>query len=383
MVAVAENRAHSAAQADISGRDPSILVKSWATVGCIFIAFMLYVIFNWVTAPYFGPTPLTPGVDVPDRYKFAIRAIEIGLPLAWAFIIYYQIIKPIRLTGQPNTVGLLGIAFFCAIFWDPSMNFIQQGCVYNPYAFNLGFLSANIPGWMSPRGNLLPEPLLAWSGGYPAILVGGCVAGLAVMRWVKARFPAINNVKLAIAGILGTMAYDTVAEILLIQGTGIYAYPGSIRSLSLFGGHWYQFPMYEAFLFGGWWGLCTVLLYFKDDKGLTWVERGVEKMDICRRSGFMKGLVRTIAVIGFAQLVEVMIYVGPMALFTANADPFPDDTPAFFTTGTGMCGPGTGISCGRPDLPIMRRNDLEKFSNTIQYSHEQAMKRVEENYGRK
>jgi hypothetical protein len=361
---------------DISGRDPGISVKSWFTVGCLFLGFMAYVIFNWVTSPYFGPTRLPAGIEVDTYYKVAIRTIEVVLPLAWIILIYTQIIKPVRRTGQPNTLGLVGIGFFFAIFWDPSMNFIQQGCVYNPYAFNLGFLSANIPGWMSPNANRLPEPLLAWSGGYPAILIGGCVFGLATMRWTKAKYPAIHNLTLAAAGIIGTMVYDVVIEILLIRGTGIYAYPGSIRSLSIWGGHWYQFPMYEAFLFGGWWGMCTVLLYFKDDKGLTWVERGVEKLDICKRSNFSKALVRAIAVIGFCQLVEVMIYVGPMSLATTNADPFPDDTPAWFTTGTGMCGPGTGLSCPRPDLPIMRRNDLDKFKDTPRYSHEQAQRRL-------
>ncbi|BAL27244.1 hypothetical protein [Azoarcus sp. KH32C] len=33
--------------------------------------------------------------------------------------------------------------------------------MYNSYAFNMGFLSAEIPGWMSPRANLLPESLIA------------------------------------------------------------------------------------------------------------------------------------------------------------------------------------------------------------------------------
>ena len=141
--------------------------------------------------------------------------------------------------------------------------------------------------------------------------------------------------------------------------------------------------MYEAILFGGWWGLCTVLLYFKDDKGLTWVERGVEKIDMCKRSNFMKALVRTVAVVGFCQAVEVIIYVFPMAIVTANADPFPDDTPAWFTTGTKMCGPGTNLSCARPDLPIIRRNDLEKFANSPQYTPEEAQQRVQDNYGKK
>lgn len=367
---------------DISGKDPSTLIKAWFTVGCCSLIFMGWVIFNWVTAPYFGRTVLPPDVEVPLQFKIGGHAVEIGMGLVWMYFIYTQLIKPIRQTGQPNTLGLLGIAFFFAIFWDPSMNFIQQGCTYNPYLFNMGFLSAEIPGWMSPNAERLPEPLLAWAGGYPGFLIWGCLFGLAAMRWTKARFPGINNVKLAIAGIFATMVFDTVLEILLIRVTGIYAYPGAIRSLSLWGGHWYQFPIYEGLLFGGWWGLCTVLLYFKDDKGLTWVERGVEKLDMCRRSNFRKGMVRAVAVIGFCQVIELVFYVMPMAMITANADPFPDDTPAYFTVGTRMCGPGTGTACPRPDLPIQRRTDLEKYSNSPRYSHEEAMKRVEDNFGK-
>lgn len=361
--------AHSAV--DISGKDPTMLVKTWACIGSVFVVFIAWVIYRWVTAPYFGPTVLPPGVEVPLHFKIGVHTVEIGMGLVWLYLIWTQIVRPIRDTGQPNTAGLLGIAFFIAIFWDPSMNWIQQGCVYNPYAFNLGFLSAEIPGWISPRANRLPEPLLAWAGGYPGFLLWMTFGGLAAMRYVKARRPAISNVKLAVVGILAAMIVDMVLESLLIRFSGIYAYPGSIRALSLWGGHWYQFPLYEM-LFGAWVGTTAVLLYFKDDKGRTWVERGVEKLRFCKDSNLRQSLVRLVAVIGFCQVVELIIYVLPMPLITANADPFPDDTPAFFTVGTGMCGPGTGLACPSPDLPIMRRNDLDKFKNTPSISHEQA-----------
>ena len=371
MATALKHKSAGDAVVDVSGRDPSGSIKAWATVGAVFLAFIFYVVYKWVTAPYFGPTSLTPGVEVPLQYKIGVRSVEVGMSLVWLYLIWTQIVRPIRDTGQPNTAGLFGIAFFVAIFWDPSMNWIQQGCVYNPYAFNLGFLSAEIPGWMSPRANLLPEPLLAWAGGYPGFLLWMTFGGLAAMRFVKARHPGISNVKLSIVGILAAMVVDMTLESLLIRFSGIYAYPGSIRTLSLWGGHWYQFPLYEM-LFGAWVGTTSVLLYFKDDKGRTWIERGVEKLAMCKNSNFRQSLVRLVAVIGFCQVIEVIIYVLPMPLITANADPFPDDTPAFFTVGSGMCGPGTGLACPRPDLPIVRRGD-RKFSNTIQYSHEQAM----------
>lgn len=363
-------------QQDLSGQNSTSIITSWAIVGSLMLSFMLVVIYQWITAPYFGPTELAPGVEVPINFKIGVRTVEIAMPILWAFMIWSQIIKPIRQTGQPTSLGLLSIAFFCAIFWDPSMNWIQQGCVYNPYAFNLGFLSGEIPGWMSPRPNLLPEPLIAWAGGYPGFLAMMTVGGLAVMRFLKKRFPTISNLRLSIAGIVGAMIVDMVLESLLIRFSGIYAYPGSIRALSLWGGHWYQFPIYEALLFGGWVGSTSVLLYFKDDKGRTWVERGVEKINMCKNSNFRQTLVRFVAILGFCQVVEIIFYVLPMPLITANADPFPDDTPAFFTQGTSMCGPNTGLACARPELPIMRRNDVEKFSLSPQYSEEEALEMI-------
>lgn len=356
---------------DVAGSDPAAPVKAWAFIGCLFLAFMFWVTYNWVTAPYFGPTELAPGVEVPLNFKIGVWAVTIGMGLVWLYLIWSQIITPIRKTGQPNTLGLLGIAFFVAIFWDPSMNWIQVGCVYNPYAPNLGFLSAEIPGWLSPNGHRLPEPLLTWAGGYPGFLLWMTFGGLAAMRFLKARFPGISNIALSAAGIVTAMVVDLVLESLLIRFSGIYAYPGAIRALSLWGGHWYQFPLYEC-LFGAWVGCTSVLVYFKDDKGRTWVERGVEKLDMCKNSNFRQSIVRLVAIIGFCSVVEVILYVLPMPLITANADPFPEDLPAFFTTGAGMCGPETGIACARPDLPIMRRNDLEKFSESPHVSAEDA-----------
>lgn len=358
---------------DLSGKNSTSVITFWAGIGALMLIFMLYTVYQWVSAPYFGPTELAEGVEVPLNFKIGVRTVEIIMPIFWLIMIWYQIIKPIRQSGQPTTLGLLSVAFFCAIFWDPSMNWIQQGCVYNPYAFNLGFLSGEIPGWMSPRPNLLPEPLIAWAGGYPGFLAMMTVGGLAIMKWVKRRHPGISNIRLSVIGIVSAMIVDMVIESLLIRFSGIYAYPGSIRALSLWGGHWYQFPIYEALLFGGWVGCTSVLLFFKDDKGHTWVERGVEKINLCKKSNARQTLVRFLAILGFCQVVEIIIYVLPMPLITANADPFPDDTPAFFMQGTGMCGPGTGLSCARPDLPIMRRNDLEKFSPSLQISHEEAI----------
>lgn len=65
--------------ADISGSDAATAVRAWAIVGSLFIAFMLYVVYRWVTAPYFGPTQLAAGVEVPLNFKIGTRAVEIGM----------------------------------------------------------------------------------------------------------------------------------------------------------------------------------------------------------------------------------------------------------------------------------------------------------------
>ena len=358
---------------DIGGKSNSL--RFWTGLGVFWVLFIGYVVFSWATSDYIGRTPVPAGVDVPLHMRLGIDFLQIVLPILLCLYVWRLLLKPIIKTGQPSTDGMLMIAFLGCFFWDPAFNFIQFHAGYNSYAWNLGFWTAEIPGWMSPLSERLPEPLIAWFGGYPVFLIWGTWFCCAVMRRVKRSYPQINNFWLSAIGVFSVMVFDLVIENILIRGFGVFAYFGAVQSLSINGGHWYQFPLYEAFFFGGFWGICALLLYFKDDKGLSFVERGIENNALAKRSNFCKGLVRALAIFGFVLTVEFVVYACLPQVIVVNGDPFPDDTPAFFING--MCGEGTPYACPRPELPINRRQEpiglgQARFKDGLVISPEEA-----------
>lgn len=358
---------------DLAGKSNSL--RFWSGLGLFWALFMGYVVISWATSDYIGRTPVPEGVDVPQRMRIGIDILQILLPSLLCLFTWRFIVKPIIKTGQISTDGMLLIAGLLCFFWDPAFNFIQLHAGYNSYAFNLGFWTAEIPGWMSPLSERLPEPLIAWFGGYPSLLLIGIWFCVAIMRRVKRSYPQISNFWLSVIGVFSGMVFDLLLENILIRGFGLFAYIGAVQSLSIGGGHWYQFPLYEAFFFGGWWGCCSLLLYFKDDKGLSFVERGIENNALAKRSNFYRGLLRTLAIMGFVLTTEFFLYACLPQIIVVNGDPFPEDTPAYFING--MCGEGTPYACPRPELPINRREDQIgvgrlKFEDTLLISPEEA-----------
>ena len=53
-----------------------------------------------------------------------------------------------------------------------------------------------------------------------------------------------------------------------------------IKPLTLWYGHYYQFPIYEAVFSGLWWAALACLGYFLNDKGQTIAERGIDRVQV-------------------------------------------------------------------------------------------------------
>ena len=94
-----------------------------------------------------------------------------------------------------------------------------------------------------------------------------------------------------------------------------------------------------------------VVMYFKDDRGYTWAERGVEKLAISRSQG-KKTLVRWLAMMGLFHTTMFFFYSLPMQLFSINGGAFPEDVPSYLLNG--LCGGESGYECAAPDVAIPR-----------------------------
>lgn len=171
-----------------------------------------------------------------------------------------------------------GAALF---FWDMCMNYTSVTLFYNSHLVNFGaWANGAWPGWTSPSGNLLPEPILIVMPAYTCLVFSQVMAVLWMLRKVKARWPDLGVLATLGVIVISLTITDTVIEGLVLR-TGVYAYPGDMRALTLFAGETYQIPMTETFFFGGLGlGSIAATMHFRDGRGRTFAERGIDKLEI-------------------------------------------------------------------------------------------------------
>ena len=71
---------------------------------------------------------------------------------------------------------------------------------------------------------------------------------------------------------------DLVFEPLLWLPLGMYSYAGAIEWMTVLQGHYYQFPLFEGIFWPATWTVLTAIRYFRNDRGLTVAERGVDEL---------------------------------------------------------------------------------------------------------
>jgi uncharacterized protein DUF5135 len=325
-------------------------IHIWALIGGAIVAFQLYVWISWIAGPNFERVPTGP--SDPPMYMKAILmtwtgVIVVGLPVS----LYYFIVRPWRRERRITLDGMLLVACGLLFFQDPLLNYISTWSTYNTWMFNRGSWVQNIPGWISfgEPGRMMAEPVLMNAPGYSFGVLLCTMLGCWVMRKAKSRWPNISNLGL-IGVLLGwTFIFDFFIEGLFLMPMGLFTYPGAIRSLSINAGTYYQWPVYEGVMWGGVQaGLCA-LRYFTDDRGRTFVERGLEHV----RGGFAKQqLMRFLAIVAACSTFFFVFYNIPAQWLALHQDPWPQDLLKRSYFLMGICGDGTDRLCPDPSIPV-------------------------------
>lgn len=309
-------------QHSVSRRWPLLF---WAALGLAFLATQLYVYGAWILSDDFRPT--LPGPDaIPEHSRIAMLVYEVLslATLAYALVWFF---RGIRRSGRLDSTRLLMIGWLSAYWLDPFLNFLKPMFTYNAYAFNYGCWCEFIPGWQTPNGARIAEPLLIDAPAYFYSFAGTALIGLAAMKMAKARFQGIGLFGQTLAGFVGVWLSMGLLDIVATRYLHFDAWPGAFQQLAFWGGRFYQFPVYEFILFPSTFIACAYLLLHADERGQTAIERGVEHFAQRPR---LSTLLRILAFIGFCNLLN-LTYTSAMGVHALYVDDWPKDMPSWLS----------------------------------------------------
>jgi hypothetical protein len=317
-------------------------VVAWAVFGAAWLALQLYTYTAWILGPNFKPAP-TGDDPIPDLVLFYVRLFE-TLSIVSTLAVGWWLWRTCKRDGRLSIEAIVAIAWTPLWWWDGVYNWPRTLFMYNAYFVNRGNWGAEIPGWVNPTGHLLAEPILfvGLMYFYIPVAIGAIVA--AVLRRSKSRWPTIGMAGLITIGLAGCMTLDLLLEAVWVH-THLYAYSGTVHAWSIWGGTTHQFPVYEAVFWGSVWASTGFLLYFRDDRGRTIVERGLERVKAAR----LHTPLRILAVGGFFNFMFAL-YSAIMWFISFSMDATPAGYPSWLRTG--QCGEGTQYECPGPQVPV-------------------------------
>lgn len=334
----------------------AVPIKWWAAGGALAIAIQVWAFTHWIATGNATRTPTGPD-PVPTWMQVSVTSFQVVCVGFGVFAAYWWFWRPLRAGRGLSFDSYMIIAMYLTFWQDPLLNYFQKWATYNSALINFGAWTSSIPGWFSPDAHQMAEPLLFVVPTYGIVCFLFVVLTNVVMRKAQERWPEMGKVGLVLVGFGFFLVFGGVVEQVWMR-LGIYTYPGAIKSLTLFPGHYYQYPLYEMVFFAATFTAWASIRFFRNDRGETVAERGVEELRV--KTGKKLNWLRLLAIVGACNAAMFFVYNVPLQPFAMNAEPWPDDIVNRSYLTNGFCGPGTTYDCSGVDTPIPRRGGLHK-----------------------
>jgi hypothetical protein len=312
---------------------------------------MVWIMGTWIAS---GPEVTHPGpTRIPTWMKWDFYFQQaLGVVLALGFF-YWFVVRQWRRAGHLTFDGMFFLAGALLFWQDALLNFTSYFAVWNAHLINFGSWYGHVPGWVAPDGkHFIEAPFgVVW---YAFGMFGGVLILNRITRALHERHPRLSNVQLVILTIIVAMPLEGLMEIFYTR-QGFYAYTGAQGRFTFFSGHFYQVPAYQILLWTCCWTGMASIRYFRDDKGRSIVQRGVDEIKVGPKG---RQMVSFLALCGVLNLLFLVCYNLPYQIITMNGSSWPEDIVKRSYYTQGLCGEGTPYACAGPGVPLPRPNSI-------------------------
>lgn len=217
--------------------------RLWGALGVVFLAVQAVLFGRWILADGLHVT-FDSDADI-SPVRATIVWIVQALVIAASVVVVYVLARQCIREGSISFDTAIAVGFVLCAWQDPLLEWVKPTFFHSYYALHFTpNWGPHLPGWSHP-GLTRPITLaLAPSGlGYLAMIT--CVwlqcrlAGRVLRLHEQWRTGRILATYLA-AGLVVVVSFEAV-----FIGAGIYTYPLAVPALSLWAGHWYQYPLTE------------------------------------------------------------------------------------------------------------------------------------------
>jgi hypothetical protein len=284
---------------------------------------------------------------VPTAMMWSLISWQAACTLGTVGFVWWFVIRPYRKHGSLSFDGMFCLAGALLYWQDYGIVWAGPISSYNSGLLNWGSWYNFLPGWMPSTGRSFAEAPGYAGGFYTWGILGIAMIANFFMRKAKERWPDMSKLKVILVALVVAMYLDLCIEMLWMY-SGLYHYSG-LPGPKLFAGHYYQFPLLETLF----WGLgCTAFAsfrYFRNDKGETIVEHGIEEVHLQKRGKFWT---RMLALFGGLSTIFLCYNLVWTLVGGLHPQQWPADTlkRSYFTQT--QCGASSDRLCPNPDLPI-------------------------------
>lgn len=320
---------------------------SWAHFLAL-IALPLLVWETWTVAAWLadGPRQITEFRDSDDVSWYAARAME-ALAILISIAVLAYLVRGCRRERRLFTFDVMFcLASGSAVWLDMTANFFVPTFLPSSNWVNVNSMCGNMPLVVNPECGTIPHPILFLLLLYVFGILGVAILFQLGLNRARARWHRFSQSRMmvgVVAVFAASFALDLAFEPLSIA-LHLWTYPAP-EWMSLGLGHGFRFPVLEFVAAGLWFGMLAALWIFKDDRGRTLSERGLE-----RHTPRNQRAIAMLAVYAYCQVAMLAAGVVPLWFFAPYEPAWPKypahilnnfcDAPGVSGTRYGPC-PGT------------------------------------------